>query len=117
MSVVFMLFNEAKSFIFLNIFGILRLISKNTTTHKLSKKQKFISNINFLGILFDFSKNDLIKDFIAQYALKFSLKKIYITDEKNKIYFMSIIKKLIDCKFVSRKYKIKLSILSQFKNS
>ena len=54
MSVVFMLFNEAKSFIFLNIFGILRLISKNTTTHKLSKKQKFISNINFLGILFDF---------------------------------------------------------------
>ena len=45
MSIVFVIFNEAKSFIFLNLFGILHLISKNTTTYRLSKNQKFISFI------------------------------------------------------------------------
>ena len=109
MSVVFLLFNEAKSYIFLNLFGIFRLISTSTTTHKLTINQKFISRVYFLGILFDFSKNDMkTKNLIATYALKFSLKIVDKLGKKNKDYFLSIIKKLIESKFVSQKYKYKL---------
>ena len=109
MSMVFVLFNTARSFIFLNLFGILRLISKTTTTHKLSKKHKFLSGIFFLGILFDFSKNDKkTKGYVAQQALRFSLKNINKLDSNNKLYFKSIIKKLIECKFLSKQYKLKL---------
>lgn len=115
MSVVFVLFNEAKSFIFLNLFGIFRLISKKTTTHKLNKKIKFISNIYFLGILIDFSKNNIkTKDLIAKHALHFSLKGVEKLDLNNKLFFMSIIKKIINCKFVSKVYKFKL--ITKFNN-
>ena len=110
-SIVFVLFNTARSFIFLNLFGILRLISNLTTTHKLSTKHKFLSGIFFLGILIDFSKNDKkTKGYVAQQALKFSLNKINKLDSKNKLYFKSIIKKLIECKYLSKNYKLELSL-------
>lgn len=109
MTIVFVLFNTARSFIFLNLFGILHLISKSTTTHKISSSHKFLSHVFFLEILYDFSKNDMkTKDYVARHALKFSLKKINKLDSKNKFYFRSIIKKLIENKFLSKKYKLKL---------
>lgn len=109
MTIVFVLFNTAKSFIFLNLFGILHLISKSTTTHKISSSHKFLSHVFFLEILYDFSKNDKkTKDYVAQHALKFSLKKVNKLDINNKFYFRSIIKKLIENKFLSKKYKLEL---------
>ena len=109
MSIVFVLFNIAKSFLFLNIYGIFRLISKSTTTHKLSKHHKFISDIFFLRILFDYSKNDTFtKNLVAEFALRFSINKIKKLDNKNMVHFQTIIKKLINCKFIHNKYKFKL---------
>jgi glycosyltransferase involved in cell wall biosynthesis len=110
MSIVFVLFNTAKSYIFLNIYGIFRIKAKSTTTHKLSNNHKFLSNIFYLDILFDFSKNDYItKNLVAQYALRFSSEKINKLENIKKFYFKSIIKKLIDCQFISKEYKIKLN--------
>ena len=110
MSIVFVLFNIAKSFLFLNIFGIFRLISKSTTTHKLTKNHKFISDIFFLRILFDYSKNDTFtKNLVAEFALRFSINKIKKLDNKNMVHFQAIIKKLINCKFVHNQYKFKLN--------
>ena len=110
MSIVFVLFNTAKSYIFLNIYGIFRIKAKSTTTHKLSNNHKFLSNIFYLDILFDFSKNDYItKNLVAQYALSFSSEKINKLENIKKFYFKSIIKKLIDCQFISKEYKIKLN--------
>ena len=109
MSIVFVLFNTAKSFIFLNVFGIFRIKSKYTTTHKLPNVHKFLSYIFYLGILFDFSKNDMkTKSYVAQYALGFSLKRINKLEYKNKLYFKSIIKKIINCPFISKEYKHKI---------
>ena len=109
MSIVFVLFNVANSYIFLNLFGIFRLKAKTTTTHKLPNIHKFLSRIFYLEILFDFSKNDMnTKKYIAQYALSFSSKKINNLDKKNKLYFISIIKKIIENKFISEDYKYKL---------
>lgn len=109
MSIVFVLFNTAKSYIFLNLFGIFRLKAETTTTHKLNNEHKFLSYIFYLDILFDFSKNDYkTKNYIAQYALGFNIKRINRLDNKGKMYFKSIINKLIDCSFVSKKYKSKI---------
>ena len=92
MSIVFVLFNIAKSYIFLNFFGIFRIKAKTTTTHKLPNIHKFLSYIFYLEIIFDFSQNDKeIKKYVAQYALSFSLKKINHLDKKNKLHFKSII--------------------------
>ena len=115
-SIVFILFNIAKSFIFLNIFGIFHLRAITTTTYKLTKKKKLLTNIFYLGILFDFSKNDnIIKNFVAQYALRFSMSNLNKLDNKNKETFKSIIKKLIECKYITKDYKQKL--LNKFINS
>ena len=109
MSIVFVLFNTAKSYIFLNIFGIFRIKSKNTTTHKLPNIHKFLSYIFYLGILFDFSKNDIkTKSYVAQYALSFSLKRINKLDSKSKQNFKSLIKKFVDCPFIDKEYKFKI---------
>ena len=109
MSIVFVLFNTAKSYIFLNLFGIFRLKAETTTTHKLESSHKFLCYIFFLNILFDFSKNDYeSKSYVAQYALGFSLRRINNLEIKRKIYFKSILKKLLECPFISREYKNKL---------
>ena len=109
MSIVFVLFNTAQSYIFLNIFGIFRFKGKTTYTHKLSNNHKFLSYIFYLGILFDFSKNDLEnKGYVAQYALGFSYNRINKLDNDSKQYFKSIIKKLIECQYISKVYKNKI---------
>ena len=109
MSIVFVLFNTAKSYIFLNLFGIFRLKAETTTTHKLDSVHKFLSYIFYLNILFDFSKNDSEdKSYVVQYALGFSLKRINKLEMKNKIYFNSILKKMIQSPFISEEYKNKI---------
>ena len=109
MSIVFVLFNTAKSYIFLNVFGIFRIKSKNTTTHKLPNIHKFLSYIFYLGILFDFSKDNIeTKSYVAQYALGFSLKRINNLDKKGKELFKTIIKKFINSPFISNDYKLKI---------
>ena len=109
MSIVFVLFNLAKSYIFLNLFGIFRIKAKTTTTHKLSNVHKSLSYIFYLDVLFSFSKNDIeTKNYVAQYALTFSFNKIKNFDSKWKLYFLSIIKKLINSKYVSKEYKLKI---------
>lgn len=106
MSIVFVLFNTAKSYIFLNIFGIFRIKSKTTTTHKLPNIHKFLSYIFYLDILYDFSKNDKeTKKFVAEYALSFSFNRINKLDNRFKNYFISIINKIIECQFISKDYK------------
>ena len=106
MTIVFVLFNTAQSYIFLNLFGIFRLKSKTTTTYKLGKLHKLLSNLFYLDILFDFSKNDFeSKSYVVQYALTFSVNRIKKLDKKSKTYFKSIIKKLLICPFISKENK------------
>ena len=108
-SIVFVLFNMANSFIFLNLFGIFRIIAKTTASYILSNEHKLITDIFYLGIIFDFSKNDFItKDYVAQYALSFKINEVEKIDRKNRMLFKSIIKKIINCKYISKHYKKKL---------
>jgi len=110
MLIVFILFNTAKSFIFLNLFGIFRVITNNTTSHKLSSNHKLLSSIYYLDIIFDFSEKDFkIKRLIANYALSFPLNRINKLDNKNKLFFRAIIIKIIRSQFISNEIKKRLN--------
>jgi hypothetical protein len=94
---VFIKFNIAKSFIFLNMFGIFHITNPTTASKKLNNYHKFITHIFFLDILYDFSKNDFItKKYVAEYALTFSKDLINELDINSKLYFNSIINKKIE---------------------
>ena len=112
-SILIIIFNLAESYIFLDIYGIFHLISRNTTTFKLPKVQLLFSNIYLLDILIDFLKNDEKSKIYAVYkALKFKQNEL-ITNKKASSYFKEVLKKLLDCKFINKKDKMKL--LKKFK--
>jgi len=107
--IVFILFNTAKSFIFLNLFGIFHIVAKSTTTNLLSNQHKLLTYLYYLEILFDYSKDDFItKRYIAEFALSFSNDSINNLNEKNQTYFRSVLKKLIECKYITQNYKNKI---------
>ena len=53
-SIIFIIFNLAQSYIFLNIYGIFHIISGTTASKKLNKYHKLYSDIFLLDILIDF---------------------------------------------------------------
>ena len=101
-SIVFIIFNFAQSYIFLNIYGIFHITSTTTTSFKLELNHKVFSEIFLLDIIFDFSKNNKeSKKFAVYKALEISNKKIPTLSLKNKLYLKSIINKLINCIYIS----------------
>ena len=95
MTMVLVLFNIANSFIFLKLFGIFHFRGKETTTNRLTNNHKLLSDIFFFGVFFDFTKNDYIeKNYVAEYALKFSINNIIYLDNNQKNLFLSIINKV-----------------------
>ena len=96
MIIVFVLFNTADSFVFLNLFGIFHYAAKTTTSFKLTRMHKLITHIYFLGIIFDFSRNDFIsKNFVARYSLSSLFKKGGKLDIDNKYIFFLLLKKYL----------------------
>ena len=112
-SIIFIIFNLAKSYIFLNIYGIFHLNSKNTTTFNLYKEHILFSEIYLLDILIDFLKDNKESKIYAVYkALKINNQILY-SNKKLKIYFKSVLKKILDCKYINKQNKFK--ILNKFK--
>ena len=113
-SVLFIIFNLAKDYIFLNIYGIFHLISKNTTTFKLSKQHVIFSNIYLLDILIDFLKDNVENKKYAVYkALKMNIN-ISKLNLKTKNYLKLVLEKIIHSKFIKDENKLK--ILNKFKD-
>ena len=111
-SVLFIIFNLAKDYIFLNIYGIFHLISRKTTTFNLPKEHIIFSNIYLLDILIDFLKeNEENKKYAVYKALNMNIN-ISKLNEKTKIYLKSVLQKIINCRFISDENKLK--ILNKF---
>ena len=109
-TVVFIIFKLANSFIFLNTFGIFHFKSPLTTTGRLKTIHLILTEVYFLDILIDFSDNNIkSKLFAFQYALEYIYKKHHgyfkNLDEKQKLYINNIIKKLINNNNISTSYK------------
>ena len=106
-SIIFIIFNFAKSYIFLNIYGIFHLLSKTTTTYKIQNSHRLFSDIFLLDIIIDFSKNNKeCKKYAVYKALSIKIQNFKILSLNNKIYLKSILKKIINCHYINSDDKI-----------
>ena len=107
----FVIFSLAQSFIFVQKYGIIHLNNVSTASFSISKDIKLFGEIFFVDIIYDFTKNNSAKNYAAYAAYrvkrKFRLNK-YVNN-KNLIYFKSILNKLLKSLYVSGKNKKKIS--------
>ena len=106
-SIIFIIFNIAKSFKFIHKYGIIHLRSFSTSTFTQPLNNVLFGEIFLLNIIFDFSKNNADKNFAANHALyikrRYNIKN-FIKD-KNILYLKKILKKIINCKYISESFK------------
>jgi glycosyltransferase involved in cell wall biosynthesis len=109
-SMIFIIFNLANSYIFVNIYGIFHLLSRITYTFILNKEHKMFAEIYLLDIMIDFLKEN--KKYKKLAVLKaydiFNKIRVYKLNEVNKNYLKMILQKIIDCKYISQNDKIKV---------
>ena len=112
-SILFIICNIAKSFNFVNKYGIFHLISNNTASNTQPKKNKFFGSIFFLEIIFNFSKK-YNKNFAVYHAL--SIKEKYdIEKYKNEsLYLKNVLSKIINSKYIKQKFKRKIKKVYNF---
>jgi len=107
-SMIFIIFNLAKSYIFVNKYGIFHLISKKTTSRILHQEHKIFAQIYLLDIILDFSKETkYYKKFAVLKAYEISNKlKNYNLSEFNNKFLKSILNKMLHCKYINQNDKI-----------
>ena len=105
-SVNIVIFNIAQSFLFMNIYGIVHLVSKYTASYSQPVKIKLFGLLYLLDILFDFTKNEH-KNYaiIFAYQIKRQFQVRKFINNTNLIFFRSIIRKIIKCKYVNEESK------------
>ena len=108
--------NIAESFKLISKIGICHLKHIHSATVTLIKEEKLFNEIFFLNIILEYIKNEF-KYYSIYKAL--DIKYHYLKDnrflnEKNKIYLIATLKKLLDCQYISIKHKNK--IRKNFKN-
>jgi glycosyltransferase involved in cell wall biosynthesis len=106
-SMVFVIFNLANSYIFVNKYGIFHLISKTTFSYLLNSEHKMFSQIYLLYIILDFSKsNEKCKKFAVLKAFDISnqIKKHKLSKVNSK-FLKSILIKILDCIYINQNDK------------
>ena len=105
---IFIMFNLANSFIFVNRYGIFHLLTKTTYSRILPSNHKMFCEIFLM---------DIIQEFLRQNYKKFAvlksfdvLRKIgqYKLNQANKEYLKTILQKILDCKYIKDYYKIEM---------
>lgn len=107
-SIIFIIFNFANSFIFVNIYGILHLSSKITATFTLPSDHKIFTEFYLLNIILDFEKiNGRYKKYVVlkAYHLFNKLKKWKLS-KVNKKYLKGILQRIFDSKYINQNDKI-----------
>lgn len=109
-SVIFVIFNIANSYIFINKYGIFHIKSKNTNTYILKREHKIFAEIYLLDIIIEFLKeNEKYKKYAVYKAYDLFNKIRYSSlSNTNKIFLKSILKKIMDCKYIVKNDKIQI---------
>ena len=103
-SISMAILNNAKSYKFINKYGILHYIGKTTTTNTIKNNMKIYGNLFFLDAIFDFShENYRGKNFSVEMAKKRIFLNLInnINDERNCRYLRAILNKMLACKYIS----------------
>lgn len=108
-SMVFILFNIAKSYKFISKYGVFHLMSKNTACYTQSNANKLFGEIFFLDTLFDFSKNDFKnKKYAVLKALEIKNEDIFkegFNNTRNQNFFKYVLKKITNSKYITKEDK------------
>ncbi len=109
---VIIIFKLAKSYKFIGKYGIFHLVSKSTASCTQPKDNIMFGEIFYLDIIFDFTNNNTkYKKIVVEKALELKDLKLFdISNYKNKKYLISVLNKIISCKYISAKDKKKVSI-------
>ena len=107
-SMIFIIFNIANSFRFVDKYGVIHLNSHITASFTQPKKNKFFGEVFLLDIIFDFSKNNSNKNLAVYYAL--FMKRHYkhyskFKTDKEHYYLNNTLYKIINCKFINKTNK------------
>ena len=96
-SMIFVIFNFAKSYKFISKYGVLHIMSESTASFTQSNDTKTFGEIFLLNILFDFSKNDYqTKKLVVDKALKIkNYDFFHINNKKNLNFLLKVLKKII----------------------
>lgn len=109
-SINFIIFNIAKSFKYIHKYGIFHFKSKHTASFIQPINHKLFGETFFLGIIFEFSKNNTDKNLAAEQIFymekQFSITKNYNFTNVNKL--KKIINKLINCQYITKYNKRKI---------
>ena len=107
--IVLMLFNVAKSFRFIPIYGIFHFLSNKTTTYTIPKAHILFARLFFLDLLYDITDNIpdkkkyVINNIISIKNLSLSKDKAF--NQQNYLYLKKILKK-IDREFDNKMMKL-----------
>ena len=107
-SMNFIIYNTAKSYIFIHKYGILHLFSPTTASFTQPINKNFFGMLFFLEIIFDFSKNNDDKNYSVSAALdiiKEYIRNKSIINKENLFYLNNIIIKIMKSKYISKKNK------------
>ena len=106
-SMIFILFNIAQSYIFIDKYGVIHFSSRNSASSKASNNNILFGEIFLLNIIFDFSKNTTDKNLAVYYALFIKRKhKLYkFKNENNYLLLKNIINKILNCKYITKDKK------------
>ena len=107
-SMNFIIYNTAKSYIFIHKYGILHLLSPRTASTTQPINNNFFGLLFWLEIIFDFSKNNEDKNYsvsAALYIIKEYLKNKSRINKENSLLLNNIIIKIMESKYISKKNK------------
>ena len=103
-SMVFIIFNIARSFKFVHKYGVIHLQSYLTASYTQSINSKIFGEIFLLNIIFEFSKNNSDKNLAVYYAFhikyKYNINKF--KNDTNLLNLKFILKKIITCKYINQ---------------
>ena len=106
----FIIFNIAKSFVFIHKYGIIHLDSISTASYIKNKNIKLFGEIFYADILYDFSKNNSDKNYavLAIYHAKRNFKINKYVNNTNLNYFKSVLIKILNSQYISIDNKKKI---------
>ena len=106
-SMIFIIFNLAKTFFFVNIYGIIHYVYKQSTMHTLSDSKKLMAEIFLLNIITDFIHNkEQNKHLILQKFESIIKSKFYLSVNFKHIKLLNLIlKKIIQIRTLGKKDK------------
>ena len=104
----YILFKNAKSFKYINIYGIFYYTNQESITHSKRPFQTCFDIINYFNFLFDHSDEDEKDNIAIRFTNEWDFKVTDGLNEDNTTYAKNVIKKFMECKDIKEEIKHKI---------